>query len=81
MRIIKQKALAYTPPMSVYFAKQFVISTTDRFKAIERIFQLECKKDVVDVFKMEKCFAEMVTMLDDALHSYQHLTDLIAGGK
>ena len=78
MTFIKQGATLAKLPLSVSFANLFITSTIDRYKATQRLFQLECKKDVVDICKMEKCFAEMIEMLEIALQSYQRVTNLVA---
>ncbi len=81
MRVImmptKQGAFSALLPLSASSTNPFVASTIDRYKATQRLFRLECKKDVVDIHLMEKCFAEMVEMLEQALQK----SNLISVGK
>lgn len=55
--------------------------TIRRYESIERKFLLETKKDVMDTSEIDKCFTQLLILIEDLIGEYKGLTNLVLRGE
>jgi hypothetical protein len=73
----KQDTIGAKLLLTSSYAKEDIKSIRDHYQAIERMFELECKKDVVSIPEMKRCFLAMRDMIEFAIGSYHDVAELV----
>jgi len=55
--------------------------TVRQYESIERKFLLETKKDIMDTSEIDKCFTQLIILLEDVIGEYKSFTNLVLGGE
>jgi hypothetical protein len=73
------QAIKYNDPLLHYarLSHGMLDLTVRQYEAIERKFLLETRKDVIDAQQLDKCFTQVIILLEDLIGEYKGLTSMI----
>lgn len=77
------QATEHTNPIMHYarLSHNMLTTTVRQYESIERKFLLETKKDIIDTSEIDKCFTQLIILLEDVICEYKSFTNLVLGGE